>query len=116
MSVYIYPNAARTAARHVKTRRKVRAERAGVTRRAIGNLEASNKSRRITSKDYFPAFISESETIVRDHEHCYTILHAPNPIALELGHNPSGIFGGTNTKAPQGEYILTRAAIGGSPS
>lgn len=37
-------------------------------------------------------------------------LHAPNPIAIEFGHDPSGYFAGTNTKAPEGLYILYRAA------
>ena len=37
-------------------------------------------------------------------------LHAPNPIAIEFGHEPSGYFAGTNTHAPEGLYILYEAA------
>jgi hypothetical protein len=37
-------------------------------------------------------------------------LHAPNPIALEFGHLPSGYFAGTSTKSPEGLYILYTAA------
>lgn len=33
-----------------------------------------------------------------------------NPMALEYGHEPSGHFAGTPTKAPAGTYILHRAA------
>ncbi|AGK87951.1 tail completion or Neck1 protein [Mycobacterium phage Severus] len=41
-------------------------------------------------------------------------MDAPNPIAIEYGHGPSGYFDpdkyGKVTKAPHGLYILTRAA------
>lgn len=40
-------------------------------------------------------------------------LHAPNALAEEYGHDPSGYFAGTDTKPPEGLYILTRAAYGG---
>lgn len=33
-----------------------------------------------------------------------------NPMALEYGHEPSGFYAGTPTKAPAGTYILHRAA------
>lgn len=45
-------------------------------------------------------------------------LEAPNPMAIEFGHSPSGVFGPggslghIKTKAPDGLYILTRAAHG----
>ena len=31
-------------------------------------------------------------------------------MAIEVGHNPSGKFAGTKTRAPRGLYILSRAA------
>lgn len=43
-------------------------------------------------------------------------LEAPNPMAIEYGHSPSGVFGPDgslghiHTKAPDGLYILNRAA------
>lgn len=43
-------------------------------------------------------------------------LNAPNPMAIEFGHSPSGVFGpggrygDTKTKAPEGLYILHKAA------
>lgn len=119
----VYKNAARTAARHTHTRRSVRDYRDGVTRRATGNLAAANKTSRIVvDDDYFPAFISEQERIVNDHEHCFTTLNAPNAVALEFGHEPSGAFGpdgrfaGRQKKSTPAQYILIRAAIGGSVS
>jgi hypothetical protein len=126
MAVVVYAKAARTAARHVKTRREVRKVRDGVTRRAQDNLLAANDTTRISKKGYFPATITEAEKIEDDHEKCYTILNAPNALALEFGHAPSGAFGphtepdgepgrfyGRQTEDTPAEYILTRAAIGG---
>ncbi|ATN92150.1 hypothetical protein SEA_TIPSYTHETREX_20 [Mycobacterium phage TipsytheTRex] len=118
----VYAKANRTAARHVDTRKAVRDYRDGVTRRANRNLDAANKTSRITDDGYFPATITEDEEIVDDHEHCFTILNAPNAFALEFGHNPSGAFGpggrfeGRQKKPTPPEYILTRAAIGGTVS
>lgn len=109
----VYGNANRAAARHVDTRAAVRKERAGVTRRARDNLAAQNTTTRITKTGYFPAEILEAEVIEDDHELCFTILQAPNAMALEFGHAPSGFFEGTDTKSPEETYILTRAAIGG---
>lgn len=110
MAVTVYASAARSAARHVQVRRKVRSVRDGVSRRARINLTEANATSRITFKGYFPASIDETEKIINDHEHAYTILHAPNAVALEFGHMPSGFFEGTETKPPDGEYILTKAA------
>lgn len=112
----VFKNANRAAARHVDTRQAVRKERDGVTRRARTNLARANKTTRITLEGYFEAFISESERIEDDHEHCYTTLNAPNAVALEFGHAPSGKFAGTDTKSPDPTYILTRAAISGTVS
>lgn len=128
MAVVVYAKAARTAARHVDTRRGVRKVRDGVTRRARKNLEMANDTSRITKDGYFPATIQEAEEILDDHERCFTILHAPNAMALEFGHAPSGAFGpmtksgepgkfyGRQTEDTPAEYILSRAAIGGTPS
>jgi len=108
----VYPNANSAAAHHKDTRRKVRHERDAVTRRAIQNLAATEHTPRITTKDYFPANITEEDGATDFH----TILNAPDAFALEFGHAPSGFFAGTATKPPAAEYILTKAAIGGSPS
>ena len=46
----------------------------------------------------------------------FTNLEAPNPMAIEFGHQPSGVFGPggkyghIQTKAPEGLYIITKAA------
>lgn len=40
-------------------------------------------------------------------------LNGTNAYAIEFGHRPSGVFGGTDTHPPEGLYIITRAALGG---
>ncbi|QGJ90170.1 hypothetical protein PBI_SHEAKEIRA_21 [Mycobacterium phage SheaKeira] len=108
----VYKNANSAAARHRETKRAVKNERDRVTGRARRNLAGANKTSRITLEGYFPAEIEEVDGAVDMH----TVLHAPNAVALEFGHDPSGFFAGTDTKPPAAEYILTRALIGGSPS
>ncbi|AHJ86388.1 hypothetical protein 40AC_24 [Mycobacterium phage 40AC] len=108
----VYAKANKTAAKHVDTRNEVKKVRDGVTRRARRNLAQANKTSRITPTGYFPATITEQDGDVDFH----TILNAPNAMALEFGHAPSGFFEGTDTKPPDAEYILTRAAIGGAVS
>ena len=109
MAVVVYLNANEAAARHVQTKRAVRKVNAGVQARARRNLAAANKTTRITLKGYFKATITTSDGDVDS----YTHLNAPNAMALEFGHAPSGKFAGTDTKPPAAEYILTRAALGG---
>ena len=105
----VYANANSAAAHHVETRRAVKKERDSVTRRAIRNLETTEHTPRKTMKGYFPAEIGEVDGATDFH----TVLYAPDALALEFGHEPSGWFAGTDTKPPAATYILTRAAIGG---
>jgi hypothetical protein len=87
--------------------------------KAMMNLAMTDHTPRIAlHKDpadaYFPAEIETADGGVD----AYTILHAPNAMALEFGHAPSGFFdpdkpGMPLTKPPAAEYILTRAAFGG---
>lgn len=112
MAVVVYANANEAAARHVDTQAKCRKVNAGITRRARTNLARAKTTSRITLEGYFPA---EIENLEGDIDH-YTNLHAPNAMALEFGHSPSGFFAGTDTKPPAATYILIRAAIGGSVS
>ncbi|QHJ86530.1 head-to-tail connector protein [Mycobacterium phage Mabel] len=109
----VYANANQAAARHKDTKRAVRRVNRDVSGRARANLAAANATSRITPEGYFPA---EIETAEHDVD-CYTILHAPDAMALEFGHAPSGVFDpavyGRETKAPDPTYILTRAAYGG---
>lgn len=106
----VYAIANEAAARHVETRRAVRHENTMVEVKARTNLAATEHTPRITPKDYFPAEIDTADNGVD----AFTILHAPDAMALEFGHAPSGFFKGTDTKPPSAEYILTRAAHGGS--
>lgn len=105
----VYSNANEAAARHVETKRAVRRENRMLDGRARANLAATEHTPRITLKDYFPATIGTWEEDID----CWTILFAPNAMALEFGHEPSGFFAGTDTKSPDPTYILTRAAYGG---
>lgn len=106
----VYANANSAAAHHVETHRAVRQVRAMVEVKARTNLAEANSTTRVTLKGYFPAEI-ETEDGATDY---YVVLHAPNAMALEFGHAPSGVFEGTDTRPPAAEYILTKAAIGGS--
>ncbi|ALA48129.1 tail completion or Neck1 protein [Mycobacterium phage Phlei] len=106
MGVYVYPSCGETAKRHVKVKANVAAQNGKVAAKARRNLAAQNKTTRITPSGYFPAEI-ETDTDGVNH---YTSLHAPNAMALEFGHQPSGKFAGTDTKAPEETLILTRAA------
>lgn len=106
---FVYPIANEAAARHVETKRAVRQENRRVEGRARSNLAGANSTSRITPKGYFPAEIDTAEHDVD----CFTMLHAPNAMALEFGHDPSGFFAGTDTKPPEPLYILIRAAYGG---
>lgn len=105
----VYANANEAAARHVDTKRGVRRVNRDVSGRARANLAGQHSTRRRTLSGYFPA---EIETAEHDVD-CFTILHAPDAMALEFGHAPSGVFAGTDTKSPDPTYILTRAAYGG---
>ena len=108
----VYSNANKVAARAAETRRTVKRVRDDVTDRAKRNLAAQNETSRITMEGYFPATIEDVDGATDFH----TVLQAPNAMALEFGHAPSGFFAGTNTKPPEATYILTKAAIGGSAS
>lgn len=84
-----------------------------VASRARGNLAAANRWVRIVP--HVPYSIE-----VRRGQGKYPVgtwdvsLVGDNPAALEYGHEPSGAFAGTKTKAPTGLYILHRAAeLGG---
>ena len=100
------------ASHHHETQAALRKENRGVTSRAKSNLARADATHRITLSGYFPASIESSDDGV-DH---FTSLLAPNAMALEFGHAPSGVFEGTDTKPPDAEYILIRAAIGGAVS
>lgn len=109
----VYARANKAAAYHVDTRRRVRQENRRLYDRARRNLNQANSTHRITLDGYFPAYIETAE----HGPDCFTILNAPNAMALEFGHAPSGFFAperfGKETKAPFPTFILTQAAYGG---
>lgn len=113
MAVEVYPNANEAAARHVDTIKGVREQNKKVEAAAIRNLANTKHTPRIAeAKDpadiYFPAEIETKE----EGSLAWTILHAPDAMALEFGHAPSGYFKDKPSKAPEATYILTRAAYG----
>ena len=105
----VYANANRAAAWHVDTQEALRRENRALARRARKNLAAANTTSRITAEGYFPAEI-ETDEVGPD---MHTILHAPNAMALEFGHSPSGFFAGKDVKDSAPAHILTKAAYGG---
>lgn len=85
-----------------------------VETRAIGNLAAQHDHTRIvphSDDDTEPARIELFKGGGKHPTSSYNVvLVAPDALALEYGHAPSGHFAGTATKAPAGTYILHRAA------
>ena len=89
-----------------------------VETRAIQNLAAQHNHTRIvphSKDDTEPARIEFHKGGGKYPASSYNVeLVAPDAVALEYGHAPSGHFAGTATKAPAGTYILHRAADLGS--
>lgn len=83
-------------------------ERDRIASGLLAEERATTTHQRVTLKGYKPARISSQRSAGGvDAEFS---LHAPNALALEFGHDPSGVFAGTDTKSPDGLFILTRAA------
>lgn len=95
-------------------RGKMREEASAVADAAKAGLEEARASTR-WFKIIGPGHLTFVDTSHGDVD-AFANLHAPNPMAIEFGHEPSGVFGpggryaGTKTKAPEGLYILHRAA------
>lgn len=76
--------------------------------RAKANLamvRASTPHHKIFGPDHLTWISSE-----RAYPDALFSLNAPNALAIEFGHDPSGVFANTDTKSPEGLYILMRAA------
>lgn len=77
----------------------------------LGNARATTQWFKIVG----PGHLTEI-TVERGEVDSFFSLVAPDPMAIEFGHAPSGVFGPggiyehIKTKAPDGLYILTRAA------
>ncbi|AFQ97331.1 tail completion or Neck1 protein [Mycobacterium phage Rebeuca] len=99
-------------ARLPEVRQAIRRETREVENRAEQNLaraRASTTHEKIIGPGHLTSIGSYMEEIDG-----IAHMDAPNPIAIEFGHGPSGYFDpdkyGKVTKAPHGLYILTRAA------
>lgn len=79
-----------------------------IGRKAESNLAAARASTR-WHKIYGPDHLTRI-TVTQGTVDSYANLEAPGPEAIEFGHAPSGVFEGTDTRAPAGLYILTGAA------
>ena len=80
-------------------------ERERVASGLLAEARASTTHEKISGPDHLTR-TSKS----RAYPDAFFSLNAPNPKAIEFGHSPSGVFAGTDTKSPEGLYILYRAA------
>jgi len=78
-------------------------------RLAHANLEQA-RATTTHHKIYGPDHLTRTDAR-RDHPDATFSLIAPDALAIEFGHDPSGVFAGTDTKSPDGLYILIRAAL-----
>jgi len=82
--------------------------------KAEANLAEARGSTR-WHKIHGPSGLTSTSTSFGDTDG-FANLNAPNAMAIEFGHSPSGVFGPggslehVETKAPRGLYILNRAA------
>lgn len=98
----------RAAAYHSETKQAVKRTGQAVEAKAKANLAAARASTqwsKISGPSHLTS-VSSSESGPDFLVH----LNAPNAMAIEFGHAPSGFFAGTLTKAPHGLYILTMGA------
>jgi hypothetical protein len=103
---------------HAEVKRAIREETEKVFAKAQANLEqerATTKWHKILGPGGLTEVLKESEQVKASTDGL-VILQAPNAMAIEYGHAPSGVFGpggryaDVETKAPEGTYILNRAA------
>lgn len=106
------------ASHHVETRAAVRKEVNAGERRAKANL-AEARSSTHWEKIYGPSHLTSVDSGMGAVDGWFSLV-APNAMAIEFGHAPSGVFGPggslehVDSKAPHGLYILTKAAyLGG---
>ena len=89
-------------------RDEVHDEAKDIGRKAEGNLAAARAStgwHKIHGPDHLTRV-----TVTQGEVDSFANLEAPSPESIEFGHAPSGVFEGTDTRAPHGLYILTGAA------
>ena len=97
-----------------EVRHAVHREAEGVADAAKAGLEAARASTR-WHKIIGPGHLTRVEATQHDVDSTADLV-APNAMAIEFGHEPSGVFGPggryghIKTKAPEGLYILSKAA------
>lgn len=106
---------------HRDVRREIRNHTREVGERAKANVASARALSHWEKFDQTTAHMTRAYTEVGgagkyDSSDGFVYLQGPNPMALEFGHAPSGVFGpdgrfaDVQTKSPHGLYILTRAA------
>lgn len=99
----------RVASRHKDARDAVRREAREVENKARNGLARARASTQ-WSKIHGPSHLTFVSSTAEGGSDVLVHLNAPNAMAIEFGHAPSGFFEGTKTKAPHGLYILANAA------
>ena len=92
----------------------LRGEADRLGRMAQGRLESARGSTRWRKRDRASAHKTKIEVTEAAGKYTcdyHVSMVAPNAVAIEYGHSPSGIFDGTKTKAPAGLYIMTKTHI-----
>lgn len=92
---------------------EVREEVHKVAKHGKDETQANIEAVRATThwhKIYGPDHLTRA-TVEQHEVDSYFNLEAPNAMAIEYGHDPSGYFAGTETKPPEGLYVLTTAAL-----
>lgn len=79
-----------------------------VGEKAAANLEAARGSTH-WHKIHGPDGLTKT-SVTKGEVDSFVNLEAPNAMAIEFGHHPSGVFAGTDTKSPEGLYILGKAS------
>lgn len=116
MAIYLYGE---TAINHIvshlgETKRAVDRQAVETGKKAEAALAGARASTR-WHKIHGPGHLTQVTTSHGDVD-AFVNLEAPNAMAIEFGHAPSGVFGPEGalghlkTKAPRGLYILHKAA------
>jgi hypothetical protein len=72
---------------------------------ALTEARASTQWHKIYGPDHLTRIVVEQGDV-----DSFVTLEAPNAMAIEFGHAPSGVFAGTATRPPRGLYILGKSS------
>lgn len=72
---------------------------------ALTEARATTEWHKIHGPDHLTRVVVEQGEV-----DSFVTLEAPNAMAIEFGHAPSGVFAGTDTRPPRGLYILGKSS------